>query len=185
MRLLGKSQSRMKRRNNCFCVMLTVCLEDNTRHYREFMEYKSNGLYKAFVIGIDLFIVIAPILILNIEFFAINNNWYFLIICMAILSTIDPFLCLQFTIHKLSQIERKMNGVKMIISFFLCLFCMILIVQKSKPGMSLEQSNDFLFILFSLFCYSKIITIVQVFLAYSKFLKRIFMLMKQIFPFLI
>jgi hypothetical protein len=137
------------------------------------------------VIGIDLVLAASPILILNLEINQLNNNWYFTIICLAAASCVDPFLCLLFSPHKISAARRKFLVFKMMSSFFIVILSIILPMQPSRNGLSLEQSNDLMFIVFSVFCFCKSVTVVDELLLRNRVIAKVTILIKQLWPFFV
>lgn len=127
----------------------------------------------------------SPILILNLEINQLNNNWYFAIICLAAVSCIDPFFCLLFSPHKLSSSRRKLLVFKMMSSLFIVILSIILPMQPSRGGLSLEQSNDLMFIVFSVFCFCKSVTVIDELLLRNRVIAKVIILVKQLWPFFV
>lgn len=157
----------------------------NTRHHKDFMAIKKEMVYKIVTVAIDTFLAISPILVCNFPSKSLNNIWYFWLIVLSALSVVDPFLCMIFNGHKISATRRKTYVFKIMISFFIILICLILPIQGSKPEMTLEQSNDVIFITFSAFCFMKLITFIDEVLMRNKIIYNIVGLAKQTVPFLI
>ena len=159
-------------------------LSHNAKHYKAFMRVKKEVLYKMTTIGIDTLLAISPILIINFPNQSLSSAWYFWLVILSAISTIDPFLCLLFIVHKISGTRRKLYILKIVISFFIILTAMILPVQVTLPNLTLEQSNDLLFIIFSFFCFVKIITFLDEVLMRNKIIYNIIKLAKQTIPFI-
>ena len=159
-------------------------LSYNTKHHKEFLSIKKEPLYKLVSISVDTFLAISPIFVCNFPSKGLNNIWYFWLIVLSALSMVDPFLCLIFNGHKISTTRRKVYVFKILISFFIILLCLILPLQGTKPDLTLEQSNDVLFITFSIFCFMKLITFVDEVLMRNKIIYNVVGLAKQTVPFL-
>lgn len=155
----------------------------NTRHHKEFLKIQNEILFKIFFNFIDLSIAISPILIMDTKVYGLNNNWFFTIIILAGLSCIAPFLTLQFNLHKISNNRRKIYFFRIILSAFIGLLALVLQMQGRKPGLTLYQSNDFLFISFSILCFLKIVTLLDEILVKNQIIYDILKLCKQLVPF--
>lgn len=59
-----------------------------------------------FFIFIDILILLLPVFILNLKVTNINRIWYFLCMLLNIISSIDPFMTLNFLPHKITT-KRK------------------------------------------------------------------------------
>lgn len=157
----------------------------NAKHHKEFMEVKKHSLYKAGSVFIDTLLAISPILVCNFPSKGLNTLWYFWLIILSALSMVDPFLCLIFNGHKISGTRRKTYVFKIMVSFFIMIICLILPIQGSKADMTLEQSNDVLFITFSMFCFMKLITFIDEVLMRNKIIYSMVGLAHQTVPFLV
>lgn len=160
-------------------------LSHNTKHHKDFMSVKKRPAYKIATVFIDTLLAISPILVCNFPAKGLNTLWYFWLIILSALSVVDPFLSLIFNGHKITGTRRKTYVFKIMVSFFIVVVCLILPIQGSKPGMTLEQSNDVLFIIFSIFCFMKLITFVDEVLMRNKIIYSIVGLAHQTVPFLI
>lgn len=160
-------------------------LSHNAKHHKEFMKIKRDNIYRTVTILIDTTLAISPVVVCNFPSKTLNNIWYFWLIVLSALSIVDPFLCLIFNGHKISNARRKVFVFKILISFFIMLICLILPLQGSNPGMTLEQSNDVLFITFAAFCFMKLITFIDEVLMRNKIIFSVVSLAKQTVPFLI
>ena len=149
------------------------------------MEYKTTVLYNWFFIVNDTLIAAAPILILNVEINQLNNNWYFFVIFLATISCVDPFLSLLFSMHKFSSDRRKLYTLKIITSVFLVFVSLGLPMQRSSEGLSVEQSNDLFFMVFSTFCFLKLTTAFDELLQKSRVIQKVVSLLTQLWPFLV
>ena len=112
-------------------------------------------------IFIDFYITVLPIMILDIPLWGLNDIWYFSGIIMCIFSCVDAFLCLNFIRHRLSKTRKNLYQFKFLLSFFISVLALLLPTQSRKPFMTLEQSNDYLFIMFALLCFVKFITVID------------------------
>ena len=160
-------------------------LSHNAKHYKSFMKIKKEMLYKIASIGIDTLLALAPIFIINFPLTSLSSAWYFWIVILSACSMIDPFLCLLFLVHKVSGTRRKIYILKIISSFFIIMLAMVLPIQVTSPELTLEQSNESLFIIFSFLCFIKIITFLDEILMRNKIIYNIIKLAKQTIPFLI
>jgi len=160
-------------------------LSYNTKHHKDFMNIKKQPVYKVFTVFIDTLLAISPILVCNFPAKGLNTLWYFWLIILSALSMVDPFLSLIFNGHKISGTRRKTYVFKIMVSFFIMIVCLILPIQGSKQDMTLEQSNDVLFITFSIFCFVKLITFVDEVLMRNKIIYSIVGLAHQTVPFLV
>lgn len=133
---------------------------------------------------IDLYITIMPILILDVTLWGLNDFWYFSCIIMCIFSCVDPFLCLNFIKHKLSDTRKNVYQFKFLLSFFIIMLALLLPTQPRKPSMTLEQSNDHLFIMFALLCFVKFMTVIDELLLKNKILINVFVISKHVLPML-
>ena len=160
-------------------------LSYNTRHHKQFMSIKKEPLYKAVTVFIDTLLAISPIFICNFPSRTLNNIWYFWLIVLSALSMVDPFLCLIFNGHKVSAARRKSYVFKILISFFIIMICLLLPLHGTKPDLSLEQSNDVLFITFAVCCFMKLITFIDEVLMRNKIIYNVVNLARQTVPFLL
>ena len=155
----------------------------NTRHHKEFMMVKNELLYRLFFNLVDLLIAICPILIMDTEIYGLNKCWYFCIIILAGISCIDPFLTLQFNLHTISENRRKVYFFRIILSGFIGLLSLILEMQGKSEGLTSYQTNDKLFIAFSILCFLKIVTILDAVFIKNKIIYTILKVCKQLIPF--
>lgn len=134
---------------------------------------------------VDFILGAYPILILNVEIFELNNNWYFYAIVLAFFSTIDPLFRINFARHKITDLEFYLNAFKVAMSIFIAVLAFILPLMPSNPGQSVEQSNDIFFIVFSLFCFTKFVTLFTHLILKNKIVSNSLVLLYQTWPFLI
>ena len=152
----------------------------NAIYYKKFTEVRKEFLYRASFISLDTLLTILPIIIMNTFTVTLKVNWYFNCIIISATSCIDPFLILTFQIHKITAERRKLNYFKIGSSIFIIIFSLILLTQSS---LSIAETNHKIFILFSIFCFFKIVTILDEILMKSHILYNIMLLCKQLFPF--
>jgi hypothetical protein len=126
-----------------------------------------------------------PVLILNLDINKLNNNWYFLAVCLAAASCVDPLLSLIFSPHKISADRKKFYVFKIIINLFIVILSLILPMQATKNDLSLEQSNDLMFIVFSMICFGKFSTVVDEVLLKNRIIAKVSILSRQLWPFLV
>jgi len=148
------------------------------------MKVKKEPLYRIITIVIDTVLAVSPIFVCNFPSKNLNNIFYFWLIVLSALSMVDPFMCLIFNGHKISAARRKTYVFKIMVSFFIIIICLILPLHGTKPDLTLEQSNDVLFITYSLFCFMKLITFIDEVLMRNKIIYSILGLAKQTVPFL-
>ena len=160
-------------------------LSYNAKHHKEFVNIRRQTVYKLITILIDTILAISPVLVCNFPSKNLNNIWYFWLIVLSGLSIVDPFLCLIFNGHKISNLRRKVYVFKILISFFIMLMCLLLPLQGTKINLTLEQSNDILFITFSICCFMKLITFIDEVLMRNTIIFKIVGLAKQTVPFII
>ena len=139
--------------------------------------------YKLIVIGIDLLIALSPIFIINVELKGLTSMWYFTIIFLCGCSCVDPFLTLIFSGNKLSKIRKQYYILKFVVSAAIILLALILPMQNRNQGSTLEQSNDKLFIIFSIFCFLKLFTVIDEIVSKNRILYNVLILSKQLIPF--
>jgi hypothetical protein len=154
-------------------------------YYKEFREVRNNPLYKSFYILIDTFIFFIPILILNNEQEGLNSRWYLYSIFIAGLSTIDPFLFLIFSLHKITSKRKLINIFKIVVAVCIILMALFLGTRKREVGQSIAQSNDIMFFIFSFFCFMKIITFVDVIILRNKILYTFSKIIFEFIPFFV
>ena len=158
---------------------------DNARHYTDFKSVRETPAYRAAVIAIDGLLGASPVLILNFQVQPLNDNWYFLLVVLAFASCVDPLLCLSFGPHKLTAIGRRLRVLQLLLSGFIALLALVLPMQASMPGRSLEQTNDLLFIALSLLCFAKALALLVNLLKPSRVLRKVFSLLRNLAPFLL
>ena len=73
----------------------------------------------------------------------------------------------------------------MMSSLIIVILSIILPMQPSRGSLSLEQSNDLMFIVFSVFCFCKSVTVVDELLLRNRVIAKIIMLVKQLWPFFV
>ncbi len=120
---------------------------------------------------------------MNYDIHTYDELWYFIVIIVSALSCIDPFLSLQFIGHKYTTKRKKFFIFKIILSAIIALLSLILPMQSRKGDLNLEQSNDILFITFSLFCFLKITTLLDEIIMKNKIIYNLINLSRQLAPF--
>lgn len=101
-------------------------MNHNSIHSDKFLAIKNKYYYRAANIFIDFFITLLPIFILDINLWGLNDVWYFSGIIMCVFSCVDPFLCLNFIRHRLSNIRKSLYQFKFLLSFFIIVLAIIL-----------------------------------------------------------
>ena len=155
----------------------------NAIYHKQFTALRKDFLYRSLIITLDTILAILPIIIINHSSITLKINWYFNCIIISGVSAIDPFLILNFSIHKITKQRRFLNYFKIAISILIIFFSLVLLTKKSEGGISLVELNGKIFIIFSIFCFCKIVTLLDEILMKSPILYNIFMLCKQLLPF--
>lgn len=137
------------------------------------------------MIGVDVILASYPILILNFEISDLNNHWYFYAIVLAFFSAIDPLFKIHFSRHKINETTYVINVFKITSSVFIGMVAFILPLLMSKKNQTVEQSNDIFFIMFSLLCFTKFITLFTHYILKNKVVAKSLALVRQTWPFLI
>ena len=97
----------------------------------------------------------------------------------------DPFFKINFTRHKMSEAKYKMNIFRITMSVFIIMWAYVLSCLGSGETMTIEQANDVFFIIFSLFCFTKFVTVFTHIILTNKIIKKSLNLVRQTYPFLV
>jgi hypothetical protein len=126
-----------------------------------------------------------PILILNIPVFDLNNHWYFYAVVLAFFSTIDPFFRINFARHKITDFNYAMCIFRIAMSIIIACCAFVLPLLGTKPHETTEQTNDIFFIIFSLFCFSKFLTLFTHVILKNRVVRKSMILVRHTWPFVI
>lgn len=133
----------------------------------------------------DLLICAYPILILNIPVFDLNNHWYFYAVVLSFFSTIDPFFRIHFARHKITDSNYTMCVFRISMSVFVSACAILMPLLGSSPTESIEQANDIFFIVFSLLCFTKFLTLFTHVILKNRIVRKTMTLVRQTTPFIL
>lgn len=126
-----------------------------------------------------------PILILNIPVFELNNHWYFYAVVLTFFSTIDPFFRIHFARHKITDFDYAMCLFRISMSIIIGSCAFILPLLRSEETETIEQHNDIFFIIFSLLCFTKFLTLFTHVILKNRIVRKSMILVRHTWPFVI
>lgn len=158
-------------------------LSYNSKHYKEFKEYKNSMIYRIVLVVNDTILGISPVLIINTSIWGLNDMWFIIVANMAIISVIDPFLHFVFAMHKISKRRRNHFIVTVMASVGILFLAIMIWIKPIKLGENVSRTYLYLYLVFSCFCFCKISTIIdQAYHAFPFFVDML-QLLSQLAPF--
>lgn len=104
---------------------------------------------------------------------------------LAFFSTIDPFFRIHFARHKITEFDFSMNIFRVAMSIFIAICAFAMPLFASAPDQTVEQSNDIFFIVFSLFCFTKFLTLFTHVILKNRIVRKAMHLVRQTWPFIV
>jgi hypothetical protein len=158
-------------------------LSYNSKHFKKFKEFQSSVIYRVLLVINDTVLGISPMLIINTTIWGLNDIWYIFTANLAIFSLIDPFLQFVFSMHKISQRRRNHYIVTVMASIGIIFLSILIWIKPITLGEPISRTYLYLYLVYSLFCFCKIATVIdQAYHAFPFFVDML-ELLSQLAPF--